>query len=304
MAFKLDVGLVLPLLEAPTTGEAPRWESIEAMAGDAETIGFNTVWIPDELLWRVPTWPGPRGWWECVAIAGAVAASTTSVSVGTWVLSTLHRNPGLTAKIATTLDEISAGRFMLGLGAGHAGDQGATFGFPDNKVVSRYEEALHVIVPALRGETVTFEGEFHRSRNLENLPRPPQPRIPLMLGGHGPRTMRLAARHGDIWSAYATETSQPEWFAPMIERLNQACTDVGRDPATLGRSIGVFVELGDEPQAEAIGLGVPISGSPQQIAETLARFAEIGATRIELVLWPNTPASLEAFAPVAELLQA
>ena len=107
-------------------------------------------------------------------MVGAVAASTSTIGVGTWVLSALGRNPGLTVKIAETADEISNGRFLLGLGAGHAGDQGATFGYPVDKTVSRYEDALAIIVPALRGETVSSSGTYHQARDLEIRPRGPR----------------------------------------------------------------------------------------------------------------------------------
>lgn len=299
----LGLGLVLPTLEAPESGEKPTWTTIKNMARAAEDTGFDTVWIADELLWRIPDWPGPRGWWECVSMTGAVAASTSTIGVGTWVLSALHRNPGLTVKIAETLDEISNGRFLFGFGAGHAGDQGATFGFPEDKTVSRYEDALEIIVPALGGATTSHDGRYHRSRDLEIRPRGPRAgRIPLLLGAHGPRTMRLAARHADIWSAFATESSLPEWFEPMVARFEEACADAGRDPETVDRSIGVFVEPTAEHTAEAAGLGTPITGSAGQIAETVARFHAIGATRVELILWPNTLESLDAVRPAIERL--
>ncbi len=302
-ATRLELGLVLPMFESPQSGEKPPWATIRALAQRAEAIGFDTVWIADELLWRVSSWPGPRGWWECISIAGAVAASTSTISVGTWVVSALHRNPGLIVKSAETLDEISNGRFLFGFGAGHAGDQGATFGYPEDKTVSRYAEALEIIVPALRGETVSYEGEYHRARRLEIRPRGPRPgRIPLMLGGHGPRTMRLAARYADIWSGYATESSLPESFEPMLGQFEEACAEVGRDPATVGRSIGVFVEPTDEHSAEELGFGVPITGSPAEIAETVARFGEMGVTRVELIVWPGTEDSLEAVEPAVRLL--
>ncbi len=297
------LGLVLPMSEEPQTGEKPSWEMIKSLAQWAETVGFDTVWLADELLWRVPSWPGPRGWWECVSVTGAVAASTSTIGVGTWVLSALHRNPGLTVKIAETLDEISGGRFLFGFGAGHAGNQGATFGYPGDKTVGRYEEALAIIVPALRGEIVSREGRYHRADELEIRPRGPRPgRIPLMLAGHGPRTMRLAARHADIWSAFATESSLPEWFAPMVERFEEACVDVGRDPTTVGRSVGVFVEPTAVQAAEANGFGVPISGSPAEIAETIARFGDIGMTRVELMLSTGGEESLEAIEAAVALL--
>ena len=126
----LKIGYVLPLMEDVETGEPNRWGEIRAQALLAEEIGFDTVRVPDELLWQPKDWPGPRGWWECVAMLGAVAASTSRIRIGSWVLSNLHRKPALTAKIAATVDEISGGRFILGLGAGHAGRQGEAFGYP------------------------------------------------------------------------------------------------------------------------------------------------------------------------------
>jgi len=295
----LGFGLVLPLLEQPVDGSTPRWSEIAALASRAEAIGLDTVWTADEIVWRFPEWAGPRGWWECLAITGAVAASTSSIQVGTWVLSALHRNPGMIASAAETLDEISGGRFVLGLGAGHGGGGASEFGYPAGQTVSRYAESLEIVVPMLRGETVTFEGEFHRAQGAEVLPHGPRPgQVPLMLGGHAPRTMTLAATHADIWSAFATTSSLPSAFAPLTRQLDQICESIGRDPASIGRSIGVFVEPGDAKVAESIGFGVGITGSSDQIIESLAGFASVGVTRVEIVPYPNTMETLERLAPV------
>jgi alkanesulfonate monooxygenase SsuD/methylene tetrahydromethanopterin reductase-like flavin-dependent oxidoreductase (luciferase family) len=175
------------------------------------------------------------------------------------VMSALHHNPGMIASAAETLDEICGGRFVLGLGAGHAGGGAKEFGYPADRTVSRYAEALEIIVPLLRGDSVSFTGQFHRAQGAEVLPRGPRPgRIPLMLGGHAPRTMGLAARHADTWSAFATTSSLPETFRPMTAQLDQICEGIGRDPASIGRSVGVIVEPGDEKVAEALGFGVAI----------------------------------------------
>lgn len=297
------LGLVVPMFEQPQSGEKAAWDRIRSMAKTAESTGFDTVWVADELLWRVPGWGGPRGFWECVAMTGAIAASTSQVNVGTWVMSALHRNPGLSVKAAETLDEISGGRFIFGFGAGHAGNQGETFGYPLDVTVARYEEALKIVVPALRGEVVSFDGQHHRSEQLEVRPRGPRGgRIPLMLGGHGPRTMRLAATHADIWSGFATETSSPEGFEPMLRQLDEVCATVERDPATLQRSIGVWVEPGTGDGVAAAGLGEPISGSTAQIVDALGRFGEMGVDRVEILLWPGNEEILAAVAPaIAQL---
>ena len=303
MPRPLKIGLVLPQFQSPRTGETPSWVTMRSMALRAEELGFDTVWVADELLWDFEEWGGPRGWWEGVAMAGALAASTSRVEIGTWVISALHRNAGLTAKVVATLDEISGGRFLFGLGSGHARKQGETFGYPLDHTVGRYEEALQIIVPLLRAGRVDFTGDYHRAVNLEQLPSGPRPgKVPIMLGAHQPRTMRLAVQHADIWSDFARESSLPEAFEPVLAQLDATCADLGRDPASLGRSIGVIVEPLDEHDAEALGLGVPIAGSAEEIAATVRQFAAMGVTRVELMAWPNTPASLEALAPVLQLL--
>jgi alkanesulfonate monooxygenase SsuD/methylene tetrahydromethanopterin reductase-like flavin-dependent oxidoreductase (luciferase family) len=115
------LGLVLPMWERPPGGPAASWAEIRAMACRAEELGADTVWLADEILWRVPDWPGPVGWWDCLTMAGAVAASTSTVNVGSWVMSAVQHKPGMIARAAESLDEISGGRFILGLGAGHGG---------------------------------------------------------------------------------------------------------------------------------------------------------------------------------------
>ena len=147
MGKGLALGLVLPMNERPEDGAKPTWAEISALARRGEELGADTVWLADEILWRVPDWPGARGWWECLTMAGAVAATTSTVRVGTWVMSALEHNPGVVVHAAETLDEISGGRFVLGLGAGHGTGAFKDFGYPADKTVSRYLEALEIIVP-------------------------------------------------------------------------------------------------------------------------------------------------------------
>ena len=219
----LEIGLVLPMEEAWTDGSTPRWPQIRELATRAEQIGFDCVWIPDELLWR-PADGSVRGWWECVAMAGAVAAATSRIKVGTWILSALHRNPGITAKAVETLDEISGGRFVFGLGSGHAGRQAHAFGLPEDHVAGQFQEALEIILPLLRAGRADFEGTFHAARDLEQRPVGPRPgRIPIMIGAKGPKMLQLAARHADIWSWYVEERSDLEEFGPRLAALVAAC---------------------------------------------------------------------------------
>jgi alkanesulfonate monooxygenase SsuD/methylene tetrahydromethanopterin reductase-like flavin-dependent oxidoreductase (luciferase family) len=298
----IELGLVLPMEEAWTDGSTPRWPEVRDFALRAEAMGFDTVWVPDELLWRRPS--STHGWWECVAMTGAVAASTSRVKVGTWVMSALHRNPGITSKAVETLDEISGGRFVLGLGSGHAGSQAHAFGLPEDHVHGRFEEAMEIIVPLLRAGRADFEGTYHAARDLEQRPVGPRPgRIPIMIGAKGPKMLRLAALHADAWSWYVEERSELAEFAPRLEALEAACLKVGRDPGSIGRSAGIVVEP-TEMTGAADALAVPIRGSAEEIADGIREFRAGGFTQVEVLLWPRTVAALEAMAPVLELLDA
>jgi len=199
----LQFGLPLVTADDLATGDRSSWETHRQIALTAEQMGFDNLWVPDELFWRAEADSDHGiGWWEGVAMTGAIAAATSTIGIGTWVLSALHRNPGLTVKAIETIDEISGGRAIFGFGAGHAADQGRTFGYPLDKTIGRYEEALQIVIPMIRGARAEYDGEFHKAVRLVNRPRGPQAEaIPILLGGHGPRTIGLAARYADIWSA-------------------------------------------------------------------------------------------------------
>jgi len=299
----LEIGLVLPLAESFVDRSTPRWTSIRDQALLAEAIGFDTVWVPDELLWG-PADGQRRGWWECVAMAGGVAAVTSRVKVGTWVLSALHRNPGLTAKAVETLDEISGGRVVFGLGSGHAGQQGRSFGLPEDHVIGRFAEAVEIIVPLLRDGRAEFEGSHHAARALLHQPTGPRPgRIPLLIGAKGPRMLDIAVRRADIWSWYVEERSDLDEFRPRLEAMLAACEAAGRDPATIGRSAGIIVEPTTVTGAAEI-IGVPVRGSAAEIAAAFREFEAAGFTQLELILWPATVEAIEAMRPVLAELRA
>jgi alkanesulfonate monooxygenase SsuD/methylene tetrahydromethanopterin reductase-like flavin-dependent oxidoreductase (luciferase family) len=298
----LEFGLVLPMGDSFVDGTTVRWTEIRDLAIRAEEVGFHTVWTADELLWR-PEGRAPQGWWDCVAMTGAVAAATSRIKVGTWILSALHHNPGILAKAVETLDEISGGRFVFGLGAGHAGRQGHAFGLPEDRTVGRFTEALRIILPLLRDGHADFEGTFHAARDLEHRPVGPRPgRIPIMIGAKGPKMLRLAALHADIWSWFVEERSDLSEFGPRLAALEAACIEVGRDPATIGRSAGIIVEPTAFTGAAEV-LGGPIRGSAAEIADGLRAFQQAGFDHLEIILWPPTLEALEAMGPVLARLK-
>jgi len=193
---------------------------------------------------------------------------------------------------------------VLGLGSGHAGSQAHAFGLPEDHVHARFEEAVEIIVPLLRAGRADFEGTYHAARDLEQRPVGPRPgRIPIMMGAKGPKMLRLAALHADTWSWYVEERSELPEFAPKLAALEAACLEVGRDPASIGRSAGIIVEP-TEVTGAADALAVPVRGSAEEIADGLRALRDGGFTQIEILLWPRTLGALEAMAPVLELLDA
>jgi alkanesulfonate monooxygenase SsuD/methylene tetrahydromethanopterin reductase-like flavin-dependent oxidoreductase (luciferase family) len=299
-----EIGVVLASWRSSQDPATVTWGEIREMALRAEEIGFDTVWSPDELVGRLVKDGPVYGFWDGVAVPAAIAAVTSRIKVGTWVSSALHRNPGIIAKAAATIDEISGGRFVLGLGAGHAGTGAQSFGLPENHIHERFEEALEIVVPLLRTGRADFGGTYHVARDLQQLPPGPRPsRIPILIAGHGPKGYRHAARLADIWSCYATERSHVEELGPRVVAFNEACAEVGRDPASVGRSAGIVVA--PLAAAEYTGMfGSAITGSAWEIADAFRTFRDAGFTQLEFMLEPQSLASLEAMAPVLQLLDA
>lgn len=296
-----EVGVVLPTVEFGPERITPRWTALRRIAGLTEAMGFDTLWVADELLWQEPD-QEPQGVWDVVSMAGAVAATTSRIKVGTWVMSALHRNPGIIAKTAETLDEISGGRFIFGLGAGHVWPgQAHAFGLPEEQIFARFDEALQVIVPLLRAGRADFEGEFHAARGLLQRPVGPRPgAIPLLIGGNGPKGQRHAALHADIWSGYVEERAHVDEMAPRLVALEAICEEVGRDPATIGRGAGVSVN----PLQPAGWRASVVSGPSEAIADSLRSFRDAGFTQVDLMLGPGTVEAIEAMGPVLESIRA
>jgi alkanesulfonate monooxygenase SsuD/methylene tetrahydromethanopterin reductase-like flavin-dependent oxidoreductase (luciferase family) len=296
-----EIGVVLPITQFGPERTTPRWADHRRMIALAERLSFDTLWIPDELVW-FEEGSEPSGVWDGVSMAGAVAATTSHIKVGTWVLSALHRNAGIIAKTAETLDEISGGRFVFGLGAGHVWPgQAHAFGLPEDRIFARFEEALQVIVPLIRTGHADFEGEFHAARGLPQRPVGPRPNaIPLLIGGNGPKGQRLAVQHADIWSGYIEERAHIDEIAPRLATLDAICEEVGRDPASIGRGAGVSVN----PLRPLGWRDSVLSGPPEAIADGLRTFRDAGFTQVDLMLGPGTVEAFEAMAPVLELLRA
>ena len=298
MARPLKVGVQLPEIEYE-----PRWGTLAEMARVAEDIGLDSIWVGDHYLYGHPD--GTHGPWEAWTQLAAIAAVTSRVGLGPLVASTSFHPPGVLAKMAATVDEISAGRLILGLGAGWNETEYRAFGFPFDHRISRFEEAFTIIRTLLREGAIDFEGQYYTLRDCELLPHGPRPGgPPLLIGSSGPRMLRITMPHADAWNAWFLDTGNaPAGVPRQRELVDAACREAGRDPAEVERTVAVFLRL-PGAQRQRISKVPPIEGMPEAIAAVLRAYADEGIGHVQLVIDPVTPAGVESLAPVLEALDA
>lgn len=290
----MDIGLILPLAE-DESGTAPSWRELKAAAVQAEELGFDSVWVYDHLLHRFEG-HSTVGFWEAWTMLTAIAASTIRVKLGTTVLCAGFRNPALLAKMAETLDEVSGGRLILGLGAGWHEPEFDAFGIPFDHRVSRLEEALRIIRPLLKERKVDFQGTYHRVESCEIRPRGPRDEgVPILVAAFAPRMLRLAARYADQWTT--------DWLGPEsrvrdeIAKVHAACAAEGRDPATLtitGGATVAYPDLGGLPA----WISTPesyLTGDAESLATQLIAYRELGVDHILTNLYPFTPEAIARY---------
>jgi probable F420-dependent oxidoreductase len=295
----LQLGLNLPYVEGQMDGQTPRWSDIRTMAQTAEAVGFDAVWVSDHVGFgdTEGDWTGA---WESWTVLSALAASTRRVELGTYVLAVPFRNPALLAKMAETLDEVSGGRLILGLGAGWNEPEFKSYGIRFDDRFRQFEDALRIITDLLRRGRSTHEGRTTRTHSARLEPRGPRPDgLPVMVGANGPRMLRLTAELADHWNGGLRTLDE---VPGQLAALDAACHDVGRDFATLTKSIEVLV------RTILPGANVPteereIRGEPEAIAAELRRFGELGVDHLQVQLRPNSVEGVEAFAPVIERLR-
>ena len=302
----LKVGFQLPHAEDWAAGRTPGWRDLVAMAKLAEEVGFDSLWVADHLVVEdVAPGEAPHGIWEGWTLLSAIAASTSRVELGPLVACTGFRNPALLAKMADTLDEISGGRVVLGLGAGYQETEHRMFGYPLDHLVGRFEEALQIVHSLLRTGAADFSGRHYEARECELRPRGPRPEgPPILVGAFGERMLRLTARYADLWNALA---SHPDDVPPLRTAVDAACAAVGRDPGTLGRTIFVWIDLpGSDAGSDWVrrmrAYVKTATGSTDELAELLRGFALAGISHAVVCLQPGTLEGIESFAAVLERL--
>jgi probable F420-dependent oxidoreductase len=283
----MKVGLILPMSDDDGR-QTPSWPQICDLARQAEAGGADSVWVYDHLLLRLDG--PPRGTHEAWTLLSAVAVATERVELGTIVLATSFRSPAVLAKMATTLDAISDGRLILGVGCGWHEPEYTAFGFPFDHRVDRFEESLQIIGPLVRQGAVTFAGNYHRAEDCVILPRGPRARIPLLVAAKGPRMLRLAAEHADAWNT--------AWFGMPDDRLAQrlgavrdACAEAGRDPGSLEVTVGITVKAKAGEEWGRPGAPAALLAEPDVVADALRAYAAMGVGHVQLDVQPATPAT-------------
>lgn len=288
------------------------WPSLREAIVAADDGGFDSLWFDDHLLADedVPSAPKLEGW----TVAAAAAAITTRATIGHLVTANTFRNPGLLAKMTATLDHVSGGRAILGIGAGWFEEEhrafGLDFGASAGERIERMGEALGLLRRLLDGERVTHEGRFYHLADAVCAPAPLQRPLPLLIGGSGPkRTLPLVARHADLWNAFGT----PDAIQARGALLDDACAAAGRDPAAIEWTVTLNVVVRDDLAAaraafaDVLAHNAPqqherdldAAGSPAEVAAVLRSYADAGIGQSMWVLRP--PWDLETIRRVGEV---
>jgi alkanesulfonate monooxygenase SsuD/methylene tetrahydromethanopterin reductase-like flavin-dependent oxidoreductase (luciferase family) len=310
-ARPLRIGLTLPTWPL-RDGSYAGWPMLRYLARATDALGIDTLWVPDHLQRATPA-RGTFGFWECWTILTAAAEATTRIGIGPLIACTGFRNPALLAKMAATLDEVSGGRLVLGLGSGvPARDPSwAAFGYDGTRPVAKYAEAVEIITRLLREDTVTFEGEHYRTDGATILPRGPRPGgPPVLVAGVGERTMGIAARFGDLVNVNRAIASVEDATA-VVGLARRACEEVGRDPATL--EVTGWCRLAVDGQGIAVERPGFIAGDPATVGATVATVHAAGVA--DLTFYVGTaddpsplPAltedTLERFEPFLQAIRA
>lgn len=290
----MRIGVALRMIEEPDSrGRAvPRWEHIHAQANAAEDAGFDLVTIADAISEQ------GRGYWESMTLAGALAAATTRIGISHSTINAPFHQPAVVARAAETLDEISGGRYTLGIGAGNTPDDYAMFGMDSEPRFSRFAEGVDVITQLLRTGSVDFDGEFEHAHANWWSPRGPRPQgPPIVLAAGGPKMVALTARLADGWNWWADASGTTDHLPPIVANLERACEDNAR---TVERSVDMysFDPLGlieDRPGSVA-------TGSADEMATPILRLAELDIEEVRIDVYADPPRLAEATLAMSDVV--
>lgn len=298
----MKIGMYLPHWTGAMDGDDPRWSDVLETAQVAEEVGLSSIWVIGHHYLRFDR-GAPWSLWDPWSLLAAVAARTDRITLGPLVSCTAYRNPALLARAAATVDEISGGRLVLGVGGGYFESEFDAFGIGADRKVDRFEEAVRIITGLLREGVAVFDGEHYRVDVELDLPQPRPGGPPILIGAAHPRMMSLVARYGDLWNAWLPFANDPIGDLRKQRRaLDQACAEEGRDPGTLGRTAAVAVGvLGRTVRYGPYDM-VHLGSSTGEITERLRQLEDEGVDHVQLAMAPATPKGVEALLPVVEAL--
>jgi alkanesulfonate monooxygenase SsuD/methylene tetrahydromethanopterin reductase-like flavin-dependent oxidoreductase (luciferase family) len=302
MTRHIQLGIQLPEVERFVA-----WPEYREMAVTAEAVGFDSLWVGDHLLYRDDD--GTQGPWEAWTLLAALAAVTEKVALGPLVASTSFHNPVMLAKKAATVDEISNGRLVLGLGAGWNRTEYDAYGYPFDHRVSRFEEAFTIIRTLLSDGAIDFDGTYYSARDCVLEPPARPAGIPLMIGSQGPRMLAATLPHVSLWNGWhAWKGNTPDGAKELVAEVDEACLQAGVAPDSVERTMAVLVRT---PGSTNRLVGSPgrtvsraVGGSQENIAQAVLQFAAAGISHVQLVVDPITIESIEWLGGVVEILDA
>lgn len=251
------------------------WSQMRALAERADENGWHAVYTCDHFMpydaeGRPLDGPILEGWTTLTALA----MCTSNVRLGTLVLGNLYRHPAVVASMAATLDHVSGGRVVLGLGAGWQVNEHSAYGIPlpaASERIDEFDEACAVIRSLVDRQRTTHHGRFYSVTNAPSDPKPLQQPLPILIGGGGEqKTLKVVARYADIWHTWAA----PEVFARKSAILDGYCADIGRDPSAVARANGGTVSVNPNPSSKRSGMD--IQGSADRVVDALLAFAGVG----------------------------
>ncbi|HEY4752673.1 MAG TPA: LLM class flavin-dependent oxidoreductase [Candidatus Limnocylindrales bacterium] len=304
-----EIGLNLPTWPR-ADGTVASWAEMRALARDAETLGVDRLWVPDHLVRVLPS-GRVVGFRECWTILTATAEATSRIGIGSFVASAGFRNAGLLARMAETLDEVSGGRLVLGIGSGVPATDSSwrMFGFDESRPVQRFAETVEAVARMLHGERVTLDGEAVHLVEATIEPRGPRPSgLPVWAAAKGDRTMDVAARWADGVNVNVG-LAGPDDAASITALAARACERVGRDPATL--AVTGWSRISLDGRSHGVDRSGWLVGEPAEVAATLRSIADAGVRHISVYVGTDedrsplpalTARALERFAPVLEAL--
>lgn len=299
---RMGVGVILPMAEMENAGvDSGRYADILAMTLAAEEIGLDAVWLPDHVLFRAPVVPEGEeyGAREAFTTAAALAQATSRIQIGLLVTCLGWRNPGIVARMTETIEDISGGRFILGVGAGWHQPEYEALGFPFDHRASRFEEALVIIDDLLKTGRSTHPGMYFSTDNAISQPRGPRAELggpPILVGSKGKRVMDLTARYADGWNSAWHKTA--DQAVANVEAMKTACAEVGRDPDTLVMTAGGEIAP-DGTFAEGLD---PLRGTHAEMAAELGRFRNLGFRHYVAAMDPVTPDIIRELGAIVALL--